>query len=127
MGVSVLVDINLQNKKSLVEMISFHDSELSVVVGDVVFLDIDLHLLLLQKKHQLKLLTVVVPAKDILQYLPSVYQRKSTGTLTVCTIKYGVKCQWYSGVLRSMHNTKKQIFHNLNLSPLLAKCKQKTS
>ncbi len=60
--------INLKNEKSLVDRVSGHDGEFSVIVGDFVSPVVHLYLTqLLQMQQQLKLVGVVLPAQGTFQ------------------------------------------------------------
>lgn len=63
--------MNLQNEKFLVGGVSCHDGLFSFIIGDVVFLDVHFHLMLLQMQQQLKFLRVILPAQGISQQLSS--------------------------------------------------------
>ena len=54
---------NLQNEKSLVDIVFDHGGVFSISFGDVVSPDVEHRLNLLQKQHQLELLTIVLLAQ----------------------------------------------------------------
>lgn len=72
--------IYLQNKKLLVRFVFSHGSMSSVSVGDVVSLDVHLHLKLLQIQQHLEPLCVVLPVQGTLQYgsLRHTYEKQMT-------------------------------------------------
>lgn len=59
---------NLQDEKFPVDEISVRNGLLCFIVGDVVSLDVHVHLLLLQIQQQVKLLGILLPAQGTFQY-----------------------------------------------------------
>lgn len=63
-GFNEHANIDLQDEKLVVDLVSGHGGLLSFTVGNVVPLEFLIHLVLLQKQQKLKLLVVVLPAQS---------------------------------------------------------------